>query len=155
MRYGLVKITGAFVLLCLPLQAWATGGLGCSISDGNLDFHYEALFSYSANSSLFQGKAEFLSKHAKTHPALKALDTEKLRLIQQWYEGKDLRLQFYSETQDSEAAFGSIKLTIQTVAAEDELSYAGTYRLEIQPVAVEGQENETVSLEGKVACSAG
>lgn len=155
MTYAPVTTASALALFCLPLQAWATGGLDCSINDGNLDFAYEALFSYSANTPLFQGKAEFISRHPKTHAALKTLDAESLHLVQQWYEGKDLRLQFYSETPDSAAAFGSVKLTIETAAAEDELSYAGKYRLEIQSPAVAGKGNGTISVEGKVACSAG
>jgi len=155
MKQKLLTITGAFALLCLPLQAGATGGLDCSISDANLDFHYEALFSYSANSPVFQGKAEFVSKHPKTHPALKMLDAEKLRLIQQWYEGKDLRLQFYAETEGNDVPFASVKLTIETTAAEDELSYDGAYKLEITRAVNANTESDTVALAGKVSCSAG
>jgi hypothetical protein len=143
------------LLACLPVKAFATGGLDCEIGDANLDFHYEALFSYSANSPLFQSKGEFAAKRPETYPALKKLDASSLHLIQQWYEDKDLRLQFYAETNGDKVPFASVKLTIQTVAAEDEVSYAGTYRLEIQPAVIDGQDSEIVRREGVVSCSAG
>jgi hypothetical protein len=141
--------------LGMPLKAAATGGLDCAISDGNLDFSYQALFSYSASSPLFQSKGEFVSKHPKTFAELRTLDTEKLRLIQQWYEGKDLKLQFYAETQGGKVPFAAIKLSIETTADEDELSYNGEYRLEITPAVADNADNVTIKLSGKVACSAG
>lgn len=143
------------LLAGLPADAFATGGLDCEINDANLDFHYEALFSYSANSPLFQSRAKFEARHPKTDPALKTLDASSLRLIQQWYEDKDLKLQFYAETEGGKQPFASVKLTIRTVASDDEISYAGKYRLEIQPAVVDGQDSEMIVREGDVACSAG
>lgn len=145
----------ALAMLGIPLKASATGGLDCSISDKNLDFYYEALFSYSANSPLFQSKAEFVSKHPKTSAGLQKLDAEKLRLIQQWYEGKDLRLQFYAETQGDDVPFAAVKLSIKTTADEDEIGYHGSYVFEVTPAVEAGAESETIKLEGPVACSAG
>ena len=151
----IVKCLALCLFACLPVKAFATGGLDCEIGDANLDFHYEALFSYSANSPLFQSKGAFEAKHPKIDPALKKLDASAFRLIQQWYEDKELKLQFYAETTGDKVPFASVKLTIQTVADEDELSYAGKYRLEIQPAVVEGQHSEMIITEGDVACSAG
>lgn len=155
MRYALAKAILALGLLGMPLTASATGGLDCAIHDGNLDFQYEALFSYSGIGPLFQSKAEFLSKTPKTHPSLKSMDAERFRLIQQWFEGKDLRLQFYAETQGDGVPFAAVKLTIVTTADEDEISYNGRYTLAVTPAVQEGAETETVKLEGAVACSAG
>lgn len=151
----MIKCLALCLLASLPAKAFATGGLDCEIGDANLDFHYEALFSYSANSPLYESKGAFEAKHPKIDPALKKLDASSFRLIQQWYQDKDLKLQFYAETESEKTPFASVKLTIQTVADEDELSYAGKYRLEIQPAVVEGQDSEVIVKEGDVACSAG
>lgn len=155
MKRRLAKAFLALGLLCTPFTASATGNLDCVIRDENLDFVFESLFSYSLNTPLFQPKASFESKNPKTFPALKTLDMEKLRLIQQWVEGKDLRLQFYAETDGDNVPFASVKLSIETVVGEDEIQYDGTYRLEIAPAVTPGVESQSIRLEGKATCSAG
>lgn len=145
----------ALAIACIPLKALATGNLDCTINDANLDFTFESLFSYSGNGPLFQSKLSFQSRHEKTFAALKTMDQDRFRLIQQWVEDKDLRLQFYSETEGDGVPFAAVKLTIETTAGEDEISYDGGYRLEITPAVVSGSESETIKLEGKAACSAG
>jgi hypothetical protein len=133
----------------------ATGNLDCAIDDPNIDFAFESLFSYSGNGPLFQSKLNFESRHPETSSALRTLGIEKLRLIQQWVEGRDLRLQFYAETEGAALPFAAVKLTIETTAGEDEISYGGRYRLEITPEVVPGKDSEIVRLEGDAACSAG
>ena len=145
----------ALGIVCIPLKASATGNLDCMINDQNLDFTFESLFSYSGSSPLFQSKVSFESKNPKTFASLKKLEMDALPVIQQWFEGKDLRLQFYKETEGDAVPFASVKLTIETVVGEDENSYSGTYRLEITPAVVAGQENEVIKLEGPASCSAG
>jgi hypothetical protein len=140
---------------CVPLPAAATGNLDCTIDDANLDFVFESLFSYSLNGPLFQPKASFRSKNPRTFPPLATLDMTKLRLIQQWVEGKDLRLQFYAETEGAAVPFAAVKLTIETVVGEDENSYGGTYRLDITPAVTPGTDSETITLAGSASCSAG
>lgn len=142
-------------LVILPLDAFATGGLDCRIEDKNLDFAYEALFNYSGISPLFQDRLTFRSKHPDTAKSLAKLDVTTFRRIQEWFEGKDLRLQFYAETEGENVPFAAIKLTIETVMGEDEINYDGSYRLEITPEVGAGKEGEIIGLEGKVACSAG
>lgn len=154
MKRRLVRAIVAFGLLCMPLTAGATGNLDCSISDKNLEFQLESLFSYSANGPLLQSKLAFESKNPKTFSGLTILDAGKFRLIQQWFEGMDLRLQFYAEAEGDNVSFASVKLTIETVVGEDENSYYGTYRLDIIP-ATSGAESETLKLAGKATCSAG
>jgi hypothetical protein len=155
MERRLAKAILAFGILGVPFTAAATGNLDCTISDANLDFQFETLFSYSGNSPLFQSQAAFESKHPGTFAGLKTLDMQKLRLIQQWFEGKDLRLQFYAETEGEKLPFASVKLSIETAVGEDENSYDGSYRLEIMPAVTAGTESETIRLEGKASCSAG
>ncbi len=155
MKRRLAKAILALGAVCIPMSAAATGNLDCTISDGNLDFEFEALFSYSLDSPLFQPKLAFESKNPHTFAGLKTLDANRLGLIQQWFEGRDLRLQFYSETEGDAVPFASVKLTIETVTGEDENSYAGRYRLEITPAAMPGKGGETIKLEGQASCSAG
>jgi hypothetical protein len=145
----------ALGIACLPLTASATGNLDCTINDQNLDFTFESLFSYSGSSPLFQSKVSFESKHPQTFASLKKLEIDGLPVIQQWFEGKDLRLQFYKETEGDTVPFASVKLTIETVVGEDENSYSGTYKLEITPAVVPGKESEVIKLEGPASCSAG
>lgn len=145
----------ALAIACIPFKALATGNLDCTINDTNLDFTFESLFSYSGNGPLFQSKLSFQSKNEKTYATLKTLDQDRFRLIQQWVEGKDLRLQFYAETEGDGVPFAAVKLTIEATAGEDEISYAGGYRLEITPAVVAGGESEKITLNGKTACSAG
>ena len=153
MKRRLMKTLLAVGLLGIPINASATGNLDCSISDQNLDFVFESLFSYSLNTPLLQPKVSFESKNAKTSASLKKLEIDKLHLIQQWVEGKDLRLQFYAETES--VPFAAVKLSIETTVDEDEISYSGKYRLEITPEVVPDKESEVIKLEGKAACSAG
>ena len=155
MKRRLAKAILALGALCVPLSASATGNLDCTISDSNLDFTFETLFSYSNSSPLVQSKLAFESRNPRTFAGLKTLDADKLKLIQQWFEGKDLRLQFYSETQGDNVPFASVKLTIETVVGEDENSYAGLYSLEVTPAVPAGTESETIKTEGQVSCSAG
>jgi hypothetical protein len=159
MRSSLKYCALALGIFCLPLKAFATGNLDCMISDKNLDFTFESLFSYSGSSPLFQSKVSFESRNPRTFAGLKKLDA--LPVIQQWFEGKDLRLQFYKETEGDAVPFAAVKLTIETVIGEDENSYSGTYRLEITPAVAPGKqslpgtESETIKLEGPASCSAG
>jgi hypothetical protein len=144
----------AFAIGCTPASAFATGNLDCTIDDGNLGFTYEALFSYSGSSPLLQAHASFESRHPQTSASLMKLDEKSLPRIQQWVDGKDLRLQFYAETGEG-APFAAVKLTIETTVGEDGNSYSGIYRLEITPEVVAGRESEVIKLEGPASCSAG
>lgn len=145
----------ALGIICAPASAFATGNLDCTLNDKNLSFTYEALFSYSGSSPLLQAHASFQSRHPQTSTHLKRLDENSLPRIQQWFEGKDLRLQFYAETEGEEVPFAAVRLTIETTLGEDGNSYSGTYRLEITPEVVAGKESEVIRLEGPAACSAG
>jgi hypothetical protein len=145
----------ALAIACTPASALATGNLDCVINDGNLDFAYEALFSYSGSSPILQAHASFQSRHPETSAHLKRLDENSLPRIQQWFEGKDLRLQFYAETEGADVPFAAVRLTIETTAGEDGNSYSGIYRLEITPEVVAGKESQVIRLEGPAACSAG
>lgn len=155
MKSSLAYCALALGIACIPIKASATGNLDCMISDHNLDFIFESLFSYSGSSRLFQSKASFESKNPQTFASLKKLEMDALPVIQQWFEGKDLRLQFYKETEGDDIPFAAVKLTIETVVGEDENSYSGTYMLEITPAVVPGSESEVIKLEGPASCSAG
>ena len=155
MKRRLAKAILTLGLLCIPLTASATGNLDCAIKDKNLDFVFESLFSYSLNTPLFQSKASFEASDPALHPALNKLDAEKLRLIQQWVEGKDLRLQFYAETEGDNVPFAAVKLTIETIVGEDEINYSGSYELEITPAVVPDKETQVIKLQGPASCSAG
>jgi hypothetical protein len=146
----------ALALACLPGTAWATGNLGCSADDANLSLNFEALFSYDGLSPLFQLSGTIEPKHKKTYATLKKIEIKPATLIQQWFEGDDLKLQFYAETSGEKVPHAYVKLTIDAKKdGEDDFGYHGGYKLEILPEIVSGNESETIKLEGKVDCSAG
>jgi hypothetical protein len=145
----------AAVFLSVPAAASATGGLGCTIDDANLDLTFEAIFSYSDIGGLFQIRGELASKDMRTYKALKKFALDGSELKQQWFRGNDLKLMIYRETEGEGVPHASVKLIIEaTRPPEDDVAYAGKYALTVEP-AVEGGESQAFTVEGKVECSAG
>ena len=147
----------ALAIACLPMKAFATGSLECVIEDKNLDFDFHALFTYTGKSPLFQTGGNAALKVPETYNTLKKFEIDASDLKQQWFEGKDLRLQFYRETSGDALPFAAVELTIVTASpgGDDETVYDGLYRLEVTPAVKAGAESVPVKLEGKVSCSAG
>ena len=144
----------AAALALLPTVASATGGVGCSINDANMDFGFEALFGYGSDSPLFQVQAQIDVKSDKVPPSLKKVEMDGTYLKQQWFEGKDIKLLLFAETKEGAAPYGSVKLVVEAVQADDdELSYPGSYVLTLQNGP--SDEHEPVVLKGKIECSAG
>ncbi|MBL0370562.1 hypothetical protein JJB09_00845 [Rhizobium sp. KVB221] len=154
MKSQLQYAAAAFAIAFLPTSASATGGLNCGIHDANLDFEFEALYNYAGTSPLMQIRGEFAAKSPKAYPTLKKFPIERGDLIQQWFEAKDLKLQFYRETTGDNVPHAAVKLTIEAVSGDDEIGYEGNYTLVVTP-AVADSESELITLNGKVGCSAG
>ena len=153
------KTTAATItafMIMLAGSAHATGSLDCAIGDDNVDFAVTAVFSYSGNPGLTQVEGELALKKGDPAPSLEFLAIEKTDLVQQWIDGRDLRLQFYRETADTAPAFGSVQLTITTASDEDgDLDFKGKYRLVISGTGREGGDDAARILEGNATCSAG
>jgi hypothetical protein len=143
----------AAAVLATPAVASATGGVDCEISDKNVEFNFEALFSYSDIGGLFQVRGEMEVKDRRTHKTLQKFALENADLRQQWFRGNDLKLMIYRETEGDGVPFASVKLIIEaTKPAEEDSGYDGKYVLTVQPA---GSENQAFAVEGKVGCSAG
>jgi hypothetical protein len=150
---GLICIAG----LMAPGAAHATGSMDCSFSDSNGEFTFAALFDYQGNRPLFQISGNFVSSENRLPSALRRVELNDKVLIQQWYEGNEIRLQLFVETVDGAKPYSSEKITVKTSQlVDDELSYEGRYKLEITPPpASGGQSPEVMTREGDVHCSAG
>ena len=145
----------AAAFLAMPAAASATGGLGCTIDDKNLDLTFEAVFSYSDIGGLFQVRGELESKDKRIYETLRKFALDGSELKQQWFRGGDLKLMIYRETEGDGVPHASVKLIIEaTRPPDDEVAYNGKYALTIEP-AVDGGESRPFTVEGKVECSAG
>lgn len=132
----------AAAFMTFPVQAWATGDLGCEIDDANLKFDYATLVNRSMRLFL-GGDVRFETARPEILPQLQKLDQGKLQLVHSWYDDKEIRLMLYAEYQDDKVDFASIRLTV--VAPIDG---EGTYRLE-----VEGPR--TLVITGEASCLVG
>ncbi|UVC09657.1 hypothetical protein IHQ71_03280 [Rhizobium sp. TH2] len=143
------------IIACTPATAFATGGLGCSIDDGNVNLTFESIFSYSDIGGLFQIRGELESKDKRTEKTLRKFTLDGSELKQQWFRGNDLKLMIYRETEGDGVPFASVKLIIEAnKPPEEEFEYSGKYALTIEP-ATEGSESKAFTVEGKITCSAG
>jgi len=155
MKKKIAQLALIAALAALPGIASATGGLGCGIDDKNVKLDFESLFSYSDIGGLFQIRGEMEVRDKRVGKTLQKLTLEDLDLKQQWFRDNDVKLMLYRETEGDGVPFASVKLIIEaTKPPEEDFGYEGKYRLTIAPVA-EGGESESVTLEGKVGCSAG
>jgi hypothetical protein len=156
MRSMLGKIALAAMVAGLPASAFATGNLDCGIDDANLKFTFESLFGHGVISPLLQPRTSFESKNPNIHKTLQSFETDGSFLKQQWFEGRDLKLLFYAETEGDGVPFASVKLKIEAVQPPDEdFAYAGKYELVIQPPVSGDTTPDPVTLVGDVGCSAG
>lgn len=145
----------AAAFLSVPAAASATGGLGCTVEDKNLNLTFEAVFSYSDIGGLFQVRGELESKDKRTYKTLQKFALDGSELKQQWFRGNDLKLMIYRETEGDGVPHASVKLIIEATRPEgEEFEYKGKYALTVEP-AVEGGESQAFTVEGNVECSAG
>jgi hypothetical protein len=130
----------AAMFLALPMQAWATGDLGCEIRDRNLAFDFNTLIN--RGTGLFLGgETRFETARPEVFQALRKLDQTRLQLVHSWYVGDEIRLLFYAEHQDDQVDFASVSLTILTATDAND-DYVGTYTLTVdgpQPLVLEGK----------------
>jgi hypothetical protein len=155
MKKKIARLALISALAALPGIASATGGLGCGIDDKNVRLDFESLFSYSDIGGLFQIGGEMEVKDKRVGKTLQKFTLEDLDLKQQWFRDNDVKLMLYRETEGDGVPFASVKLIIEaTKPPEEDFGYDGKYRLTIAPVA-EGGEGQSVTVEGKVGCSAG
>jgi hypothetical protein len=148
-------LIAAAAIFCLPASAFATGNLGCTIEDKNLDLDFEAIYSYSDIGGLFQLRGTLDAKSPKVYKSLRKFEIKDDDLRQQWFRGEDLKLMLYRETVADGEPHASVKLIIEAKRpSEDDMGYDGTYALTIEP-AVTGSESQSVTVKGKVSCGAG
>lgn len=140
------KAAIAAICLFLPAPAWATGDLGCEISDGNLKFDFNTLINRGTGRFL-GGETRFETARPEVLPELRKLDQTKLHLVHSWFEGDEIRLLFYAEHQDDKVDFASVRLTIMTETDAND-DFLGSYTL-----TVEGPRQ--VVLQGKTSCLVG
>lgn len=155
----------AFTRFGLPLMmigllgatpVWATGGLNCAIDDDNLTAEYDAGFSYSVPGPMFGVQGQLSVKNAELPKELQSIPVTGKMLAQQWFDGPDLRLQLYKETEAEPFSLVDLKI-LATQDPEDETSYPGTYELKVQLPGKPSDDGvaNIVRKTGKVACSAG
>jgi hypothetical protein len=143
-------------ILCLPVSALATGGVGCTVQDDNMDFSFEALFGRGVVTPLFQVKASLGVKNRKVHGKAKTIEMDDSHLKQQWFHGSDLKLLFYVEATDKDAPFSAATLTVEAAQPPGgDIAYNGRYVLELEGAAADGGNGEPVKFEGRIDCSAG
>jgi hypothetical protein len=116
---GLLMITPAF----------ATGSFTCTIDDKNLQFEASSAMSRGTGSAFLNLKAHAKPKLTDTPNDLVELDLS-THLAHSWMDHPDFRLHFYLE-REGETPHGTFELVIVTTATDDEISYAGDYRLTI------------------------
>ena len=80
-----------------------------------------------------------------TFEKLKSIPVKE-NLMQSWWEGGELKLLVYKETEGNDP-FASVKLVINTKLTEDEDGYGGDYELTVQV------PDKTETFNGKVTCS--
>lgn len=145
-------------LICLPLAAQAAGrvlgDMDCTIKDRNLNFTFKSKFDYAANSALFAVDGEFESKNPKTYAPLKKFPVNADTLLMQWFYDAELKLRFYREIRSDDQPFAYVDLVILgKQVPNDDLHYAGTYTLSIQPAATgKDTDEDPFDLTGKVSC---
>jgi hypothetical protein len=147
MKRTTTALLGGAALLASSLPASATGGLDCDIKDANLNFSFSALFNR-GSSQFLDASTSFEALVPGVHPRQVKMDGETLPLTQKWYEGDELKLQFYTELQNEEVDFASVKLTIQTKIDDDSGDHVGTY-------ALVAHGEDLVEVTGEARCIAG
>lgn len=141
-----VKTLLVAAFLTLPVQAWATGDLGCEIKDQNLTFDFNTLIN--RGTGLFLGgETRFETARPEVQQQLRKLDQTKLQLVHSWYEGNEIRLLFYAEHQDDQVDFASVTLTVLTATNAND-DYVGTYTLTVNG-------SQPIVLKGKTSCLVG
>ncbi|QUR65783.1 hypothetical protein [Mycobacterium spongiae] len=133
-----------------PATASATGGFDCRIDDNNLELDFTGSYGRSIP-SIHTVSGEFQSKDARTSKSLREFRLRSSDLLQQWWQGNDLKLLIYRETQ-GENPFASVELIIETSQLpSDDSRYAGNYTLTMWPPVDGGADPGVV--EGEVGCS--
>lgn len=132
------------------MPASASAGFDCVIEDGNLSLAAGGYGPRGIPAAVqgFGGTATVKLPWVAT--TLKSLALDKT-LMQSWWEGGELKLLIYSETEGS-APFASVKLVINTQVTNEEDGYVGSYELTVANLEPGVDKTETVS--GKVSCSA-
>ncbi|MBX9454912.1 MAG: hypothetical protein KL863_02140 [Rhizobium sp.] len=142
----LASMALAALLFAAPLDARATGDLGCEIADQNLKFDFTTLIN--RGTGLFLGgDARFETARPEVAEPLRKLDHSRLQLVHSWYEGNEIRLLFYAEHQDDKIDFASIRLTIITSTNAND-DFVGSYTFTIDGA-------QQVVLKGKTSCLVG
>jgi hypothetical protein len=128
--------------------AHATGGFGCSAQDANLTFDSSAAVGQGLPTSFlnFQASADIAWKELPAD--FRKPDMTKA-LVQSWWLGPNLKMQFYTERQDKEP-FASLEIVIETREDGDEGAYEGTYLMKLYENAQ--PEPRTAEVSGKVHC---
>lgn len=142
--HQLCLVTG--LVLASATVAGATGGFDCTIEDENMSFYVSGSTSHGMGAAILGYEATAEIRAAVVPEALRMPDLA-AGLVHHWLEYPELRLHFYAET-SGDAEFSSLDLVLKTEATDDELTYAGDYRLSV----FDGATGEVFELTGKVTC---
>jgi hypothetical protein len=145
-----VPVLSLLALLAFSPPAFATGGFGCSIEDANVTFDAEAGFSYSIGSGLLNFRGTLALPKGIAPKGLEKVALSPANLPHDWLYDRELRLLVHVET-EGDLPFASVDLVVMTKAAEDDISYEGTYTLSV----FTGEGDGRIEKSGKVVCSVG
>ncbi|QND67238.1 hypothetical protein HB777_27135 [Mesorhizobium loti] len=133
--------------------ALASGGIWCSADDTAVKFEVEAGVTRGMGGPTFnfRGDLEILGRPAGD--SLRKTVFEDSNLTQYWLDGKELRLNVYSEHKAVQT-YNSVELTILTKTS-DEGVYDGQYTLAVYDNAADvDKDGKPAELTGKVSCGA-
>lgn len=139
-------VLAATLTLITATFASATGGFDCTIEDENMSFFVSGSISHGMGGAILGYEATAEIKAEVVPEALRKPDLS-AGLVHHWLDYPELRLHFYAET-TGDAEFSSLDLILKTEMTDEELTYAGDYRLSV----FDGVTGEVFELTGKVTC---
>lgn len=152
-----VACLGLALVLASAGSAGATGNFLCEADDQSLKLSAEASFSHGLGEQFsgFKAALEVLLQGAPKDFA--RLNLNGADLAHHWFNGPDLKLHIYRESEPSAAGQGYVELIIDTrQEAGDETAFNGTYKLTVYHLASPSDaEGKTLSATGTVSCSVG
>jgi hypothetical protein len=142
----------AFIITAaLPAMASATGNVDCVIEEPGLNVTFEALYSLSSTSTIFQSRAEFALSDPKFTVGTWTVKMDQSNLKEQRFSSNDLKLTLHARHDDNE-----LTLAIEALRkSEDDSEFEGSYRLAIGAKIGSDLAEGGYLKRGRVSCMAG
>jgi hypothetical protein len=136
-----------YSVLAMPGPAFASGGVWCTATNADLDFHFEASVPHDTLSAWF-GIGGTIDTRSKELPAeLARFEITDAELPLRWLDRDSVRLKIEKSISDAKS-YAAVHLTV-IASAVDEADYRGGYNLMIEQL-----DGKTVTKTGALACSA-